>query len=157
MGLLRYIRRFRAVISLEGSPYLTRYRLWPRPRWSYYLHHILRSDRDRNLHDHPFDFYTVILWGGYWEHTGHEYESLNHATGQMEKRLHVVRKWRGVGTVIKHWAEDAHRLELPPGRTAWTFFIRGPRRREWGFHTDAGWVQWDEYEKLGEMTGREQS
>lgn len=33
------------------------------------LHHILRSDDDRHLHDHPFDFTSFLLTGGYLEIT----------------------------------------------------------------------------------------
>lgn len=137
MGLRRYIRRFKAVISLGGSPYLVRFRLLVTKSLCVYLHQILRSDADRNLHDHPFDFVTVILWGGYWEHSP------------------AGRKWYGPGSVIRHHAEDFHRIELPNGGRCWTLFIRGPKIRSWGFDTPDGWIDWREYEELGEMTTRE--
>jgi hypothetical protein len=31
------------------------------------IHHILSSDADRHLHDHPWASTSVILDGGYWE------------------------------------------------------------------------------------------
>lgn len=136
MGLRRYLRRFRAVISLDNSPYLTRYRLIVTRSRCIYLHHILRSDADRNMHDHPFDFTVVVLWGGYWEHA--------------PKGV----TWRGPGSIIRHSAEDLHRIEMPKNRTAWTLFIRGPKRRDWGFQTATGWVAWQDYEDVGDMTGR---
>lgn len=133
--LLRLWRRFRYVVHINGDKYLIRYRPffwvrrhWPRIGWlrGLYLHHILRSDRARELHDHPFDFSTRVLWGGYWEHllvNGEE-----------------VRVWRKPGTVIFHRAEDLHRLELEDGRQTWTLFWCGPKYREWGFLTKDGWV-----------------
>jgi hypothetical protein len=34
-----------------------------------YLHKIMRSDADRELHDHPWAFASLILWRGYHEET----------------------------------------------------------------------------------------
>lgn len=31
------------------------------------VHHILRSDRDRAMHDHPWENASLVLRGGYWE------------------------------------------------------------------------------------------
>ena len=92
------------------------------------LHHILRSDAGRDLHDHPWWYVTIILRGGYWEIT--------------EKR----ETWRGRG-VYFHTSRFRHRLDLEPGKTAWTLFITGPKTKEWGFYTDQGFVHWEEYTK----------
>jgi hypothetical protein len=35
--------------------------------WSIKLHHLLRPDYDRCPHDHPWNFWSLILWGGYEE------------------------------------------------------------------------------------------
>lgn len=125
----RWRRRFSDVISFNGSPYLYRYRLWSSKSLGIYLHCIVREDSDRNLHDHPFAFNTLILWGGYYEHTP------------------IGRFWRRPGTVLHRDATDLHRIELT--RPAWTLFIRGHRVREWGFSTPDGWVPHTEYENLG--------
>ena len=92
------------------------------------LHHILESDSDRDFHDHPFDFTSLILSSGYTEHR----------PGQEPKR------WR-MGQVVRRKAEDLHRLELESGRPAWTVVLAGPIRRQWGFMTDFGWVHWRQY------------
>jgi hypothetical protein len=47
-------------------------RLWLRPveagaPFAARLHHILRSDHDRALHDHPWPNASFVLSGGYWE------------------------------------------------------------------------------------------
>lgn len=33
-----------------------------------YVHHFLRSDDDRSLHDHPFNNVSIILFGSYREY-----------------------------------------------------------------------------------------
>lgn len=89
------------------------------------LHHILSSDRDGDLHDHPFDFTSLLLTGGYVEHTPQG--------SRFWPRFSVVRKK----------AEDAHRLELV--FPIWTLVFTRGYRRKWGFHTEKGWVYWRDY------------
>lgn len=90
------------------------------------IHKILRSDKDRHLHDHPWDFTSFILKGRYIEHT---------AAGGREFRP---------GSVNRKRAEDLHRLELRHG-PVWTFVVSGPVRRKWGFVTAKGWIYWRTY------------
>jgi hypothetical protein len=67
----------------QGGPYMLRWWLFgtsrkrddhgdPKPRrpfgLSFYLHCFVRSDDDRALHDHPWDFASLILFGDYNEH-----------------------------------------------------------------------------------------
>ena len=56
-------------IHLEG--YMNRWWLIPYNRFgiAVRIHEILRSDADRDLHDHPWWYVTIILRGGYWERT----------------------------------------------------------------------------------------
>lgn len=111
-----------------GGDYMRRWYVVPRNEYSnVYLHEILRSDDDRALHDHPWDSTSIILEGGYIEHT---------PDGVVERRA---------GDVIRRQAEDAHRLEVIPGLTAVTLFFTGPKSREWGFHCPNGWVPWEQF------------
>ena len=120
--------RFRHVIcGHDGLPMLIRYRFLD-TRWgALYVHHFLRSDQDRDLHDHPWNFISLILWGGYFEELPHDW------------------RWRSAGRIVRHKATDAHRVLLPYGSTAWTLIWVSPKVREWGFHTENGWVPWEEY------------
>ncbi len=50
------------VIGTADDPYLRRWWLIPRnPVFNLYVHHFLRSDDDRALHDHPWPSVSVIL------------------------------------------------------------------------------------------------
>lgn len=100
------------------------------------LHEILRSDNDRHLHDHPWPYTTVILEGGYFEETPLDPKD---PTGPRRT------EWHAPGSVITRRAKDAHRLIIPDGQTCTTLFMTGPKQRSWGFHTEAGWVQWRHY------------
>lgn len=129
------------------------HRWWRIPRnafFNIYYHVVLRSDDDRALHDHPFWSLSIVLEGGYYEHTI--------LAGGIHKKV-----WRGPGSIVfRPSGRFAHRLELMTypwpdplvpdewsTKSAKTIFITGPVLRRWGFH-DArhGWIDaydWDEH------------
>lgn len=119
----------RDVVEQFGRPYLERYFAVGRgprsPGGGARFHRILRSDV-ADMHDHPWDFVSVIIAGRYVETTPH---------GEQEFRA---------GSVLVRRAEDRHRLTLPDG-PVWTFITVGPARRRWGFVTADGWVPWRRY------------
>lgn len=101
------------------------------------IHEILRSDDDRALHDHPWPYLTVILSGGYYEHTVDAFGELS--------------TWHGPGDVLYRSADFRHRLEL--FRPFWfgvgahdararipavTLFITGRWQQSWGFFPGTG-------------------
>lgn len=106
------------------NPYMRRWYVQT-PIGTVRVHNIVRSDAGRDLHDHPWDFASFVLRGGYREVTAT-------STRDVTAPAFVLRR-----------AEDLHRLEL--ARPAWTFVLTGPRRRTWGFDTPAGWVRWNLY------------
>lgn len=105
------------------------------PWGSLRLHHILRSDADRHLHDHPFDFTSFLLSGGYIEVT----------PWQPPEGAPLARQQRYFPrfSIVRKRAEETHALVLT--RPLWTFVITGPKRRRWGFHTEKGWIYYRNY------------
>jgi len=119
--------RWGAYVSRIGD-YMTR-AIIETPWGSLRLHHIRRPDRGRHHHDHPFDFVSVLLTGGYVEE---------------RNPWDVVRAARLPGSVAFRRAEDLHTISaVLPG--TWTFVVAGPRRREWGFATPRRWIGWRDY------------
>lgn len=99
------------------------------PWFTVRLHHILRSDEARALHDHPWDFCSLLLSGGY-----------------LEVRQDVV-KWWPRFSIVRRRAEDLHRLVIP--KPVWTLVITGPKRREWGFRLPTGeWIHWKKAQEM---------
>lgn len=123
-------------IHIAGDPYMDRWEIRT-PWFAIRLHHILRSDHDRALHDHPWSFVSLILWGGYREV---RYSETKPRGADDATRFPVAKIWRRPLSIAFRRAEDAHRLELD--RPAWTLVLMGPKRRPWGFYTNAGWVHW---------------
>lgn len=114
------------ILGPTGQRYLERHHLSELVRY----HHILDDDRQPDLHDHPWDFTSMLLTGGYRETT---------TAGTTEH-------W--APTVVVRDAEEPHRLELLDG-PMWTLVATGPARRRWGFHTGDGWVHWSRYPDAG--------
>jgi len=106
------------------------------------LHRIVKSD-DPILHDHPWPYFTIILKGGYHEHT-----PLYDDNGKI---IGEISKWHGPGSVIYRKANEFHWLELDKKiGSATTLFFMGPQKREWGFlihkkKNKPEWVQWKNY------------
>lgn len=115
----------------DGTPYLRRWRLLERPWGGVYLHRFLAPD-DACLHDHPWSYLSIILWGGYVEQT----PVAEGATLDL---------WRRAGSIAWHPADWTHRIAVILPRT-WTLIVRGRRGRIWGFHGRRGWVPWTVYD-----------
>jgi hypothetical protein len=116
----------RSDIYSGGVLYMRRWRVGPKWFLGLRLHHIVRSDADPELHDHPFSFATLILRGGY-----------------TEQLADGTRTRHGPGSVLFRSAEVLHRLDLD--KPAWTVVLRGPIRRSWGFMTRIGWMPWQRF------------
>lgn len=129
------------------SVYLTRYTLFECNSWSLKLHVFHRSD-GVDMHDHPWDFWTLPIWRGYREAvrvgTGEGYSLL----------LEEVKPWR----LYFRPAEYIHRVILhqttvyepwrPPyskEQKAITLIMTLKRRREWGFWVRNKWQSFTSY------------
>lgn len=151
MGLFHKIMnklgRYRLIPDRRtGEDYMHRYYLFLKDRkwfpFNLTLHKIVKSD-DPIFHDHPWGYATLILSGGYWEHTP--------VFDSNGKKIAEFQKWRGPGSVIIRGAKEFHWLEMDPNvGPATTLFFMGPQQREWGFLVDRAkkktqWIQWENY------------
>lgn len=104
------------------------------------LHYFLRGDDDGALHDHPWDFVTTILAGGYVEHIGSAHDGFGPGLRDC-----MVDRLPGPIPVIKR-AEDLHCVGSLIGKDAWTLVRTGPKRRSWGFHPPGKrWISGRDY------------
>jgi hypothetical protein len=134
-----------------GADYMHRYYLFLKDRswfpFNITLHKIVRSD-DPIFHDHPWPYMTVVLKGGYYEHTP--------VFDNDGKKFAEFTRWCGPGTIIKRKANEMHWLELDGEQPVTTLFMMGPQQREWGFLVQAKkgvhrWVKHEHY--LSNWTG----
>lgn len=133
-NLIRKLFLVKEIISQFGHVHFRRYRLLQTPWFAIYIHQILRSDEDNDMHDHPWKFTSVILSGSYEESVMYppNFYAVHHYTYHQ-------------GDVVEHAAEDAHRLRLKT-KEVWTLVIASGRKREWGYRLRGGvWIPNREY------------
>ena len=120
------------------------------------LHWFPRADDDGALHDHPWDFRTEILAGGYVEYLPPD--DWQHGDVSVGPAYATNVAWRMPGDQVLRRAEDLHcvgallRPSVMPGSGdlagggCWTRVSTGPRRRDWGFHPPGkAWVPYAEF------------
>ncbi len=137
-------RPYAHIYHENGEPYMKRWWLMPKCllgkdangdpypySWMPFivrLHHICKADADRALHDHPANYRTLILKGGYLEET---------VTGEIEPI--------SAGQTDSNPAEVFHRIDYVGIGGVWTIFIMGKRRNSWGFLVNGHKVPWKKY------------
>lgn len=108
------------------SKYIARLHVVKTPWFAICLHWIHKPDPEPFDHDHPVSFLSIILRGGYTERRN----------GKLKQRRYF--NW------ISASKSDVHTITWVAPHTL-TLALMGPKRRDWGFHTDGGWVYWKEY------------
>lgn len=139
-------------IGAPGNIYMRRFiLLLPFGLGTIRLHNIMRSDDDRHLHDHPFDFTSFLLNGGYIEavpcescggtRVERDHAGVSHPCQDCwdGRRRNVWPRF----SIVRRSAEALHSLTLE--RPVWTLVFAGPKRRDWGFDTEIGWISNERY------------
>lgn len=131
MGLIsKLINKFflvKEIVSKEGVVHFRRYRLLSTPWFNLYIHHILESDKDLDLHDHPWNFQSLILSGSYLELV--KFVDENFVSTKIEVHL--------PGDVLKRQAEDVHKIKLRT-ESVWTLVFTSKPIRNWGYRKLSG-------------------
>lgn len=109
--------------------------LWWCP-WSFRIHHIMRPDEDRDLHDHPWNARTIILRGFYKELRRHSWEIGGHT---------YLEYWREPGDTAQLLHGEYHRIDKVSPSGVITLFITSKRRGDWGFLVNDIKVPWRTY------------
>lgn len=113
--------KWREHLGLDACPYVIRWRL--ETKWgSIRLHHWLSHDDDRAFHDHPWDFVTFVVKGGYTDSGPNGDEHLR-------------------APAIQHRSATHQHTVFPDDGGAWTIVVTGPRVRTWGFWVEDKFVK----------------
>lgn len=97
--------------SVGVESQIIRYQLsWlPRIAINYIKHNV------EHAHSHPWNFFSIILWGGYYE--------------TIYKNGILNTKWRGIGSIAYRNYNQVHNIDLNGGK-AITLFIRGKQKKK---------------------------
>lgn len=144
VGLYRRLRLRRA----DGRIYLDRWGIGHDRLGRVLLHRMSAPDPGIDLHDHPWWFVTIPLWGGYTEQRADIRQAAFLAT--LADRHPTCT--RGVELERRPFRpavmrlDECHTIIELRRNTCWTLVIGGPRRRRWGFYLADGYMHEAEYD-----------
>lgn len=134
----------REVIGPPECPILYRWTLLPwgelkhedaSVRWKLMIHRFLPNADDRDMHDHPRGFVTVVVRGWYDDHN-------------LDVGTNVISTERmRPGKIRYRPAKHIHRTRVGP-KGCWTIVVMGPIERAWGFWRGGRWMCWREHARL---------
>jgi len=115
--------------SKTGELHFQRWVLFALPFLRIYLHKICLPDYDEHMHDHPWNFISIILKGGYLEKfsNGPNYDivSYNH---------------NNPGTIVKRNREQVHKIEKLFKISSWSLVLAWGEYQIWGYRIGSEWV-----------------
>ncbi len=97
------------------------------------------------MHDHPWNFISIILKGGYVEYREKtEFDPLAIEGLDDTHPVWIETRIYHPGQILFRKATDKHKLEIH--QHAITLVITFKKIRNWGFWTPKGFVGWQQYE-----------
>lgn len=121
MKLIKEIR------SKEGNLHFKRWQILKTRWFSIYLHGIYSEDKDKHLHNHPWDYTSIVLKGKYIEETP---KGIN--------KLYP-------GKIVSRNGLDYHKILKLQTKSVYTLFFVSPIKRHWGYLVNGEWVHHEIY------------
>jgi hypothetical protein len=123
------------------------------------VHWIGQPDRDRELHDHPFNYRTFVLAGWYIEEyipadtliTGPSLRAWQGSTDGLlpdETQRATIRRTVRPGMSAAAPLGQFHRIAEVSKGGVWTLFCMGTDHGKWGFLVNGRWVRSHSFFKL---------
>ena len=147
--ILNSLLSCKVIVNCDREPYLHRWYLIRTTRFAVFIHKFIRSDEDRALHDHPWNFFVIPIWRGYIEHSDKACDcgicKNNPGRAKDFPRLPVQRRVWPIISSRYRTGTYRHRVELIKDKPAWSIFIRFKEQRDWGFWPKEGFIQWNKW------------
>lgn len=142
MWLIDKLFLVKKIVSREGQLHFRRWRLIQTPWFAVFIHHIARSDEDKDPHSHPFNFTSFILRGGYQELVMWWDSILDPAPAM---KIHTIR----AGEYLTRRSHEFHKITLLDSKPVWSLVFIGRRTPEWGYLTKEGrYYESKQYRKM---------
>lgn len=143
-GLYRRLTLRRA----DGQVYLDRWGIGHDRIGGVLLHRMEAPDPGIDLHDHPWTFVSIVLWGGYTElraeaRLAQDFARLAENSPDCRRGTEVRRR---LGSARMMRLDECHTITRLHRRRCWTLVLKGPRRRSWGFYLPGGYMPEAQYD-----------
>ena len=125
-----FFERFvvKTIVAKNGEEHFKRWAIIETRYGSLYIHKISKSDEDKDPHDHPWNFWSFVISGGY-------IEALNNDGLTFQG---VFPRF----SLIKRSSKDFHKIKLLDiDNPTWTIVWVGKKTHPlWGYSTANGWI-----------------
>lgn len=129
-------------INDTSRVYMRRIKIIDTPWFGIYIHFLLHPDgASYPLHDHPWDFVSIILDGDYTEQVPVGKIEFGPGMDSFGVRWKYWKRW----SIHKMKATDIHKITRLGKSPTTTLLLRGPIKRKWGFYTIGGWIESSKY------------
>ena len=116
--------------SKEGDVHFKRWQILKTPFGSIWLHAIHKADQDKHLHNHPWDFISVVLKGSYKEMT--------------QQGI----KFQTPGKINVRDGSEYHKILEVESEVVYTLFFVSKPKRLWGYDVDNRFVDHEKYRDM---------
>lgn len=123
--------KVKEIRSKSGELHFIRWKIFSIGNFSVNIHKICKADEDKHLHNHPWNFMSIVLKGGYIERL---------QSGKANLRTFL-------NTAIRR-AEKFHKIDEMVTKTVYTLNFMWGERKEWGYDVGGKFVQHEEYRNL---------
>ncbi len=143
---------FKPVLEIKSNKGVLHFRRWKiieTPWFAIYIHAIYQADKDKHMHDHPWDYCSIIFKGEYMEH----YMEMPNNSVRM-----AFRNQRMLRDLFKPWFwgrlfkmtpySRFHKVEKLFSPVVRSLVITGPVKHDWGYWTGKNHIQHDIYRTL---------
>ncbi|TXI88520.1 MAG: hypothetical protein E6Q36_05370 [Chryseobacterium sp.] len=117
--------------SKDGVLHFRRWQLLKTPWFVINVHGIYHKDEDQHLHNHPWNFLSIVLWGSYVE--------------QLQGSVFNLRTF--LDTAYRK-AETYHKIYTLCSKSVYTLNFMSAKTKEWGYNVDGKFVGHQEYRKI---------
>lgn len=124
------MKLIKEIKSKDGVVHFRRWELLKTRWFSIWLHGIYESDKDLHLHNHPWDYKSMVLKGSYIEETNDGQNTLK------------------PGTFTSRNGAQFHKIKKLLTKKVYTLFMVSPVRRDWGYIVNGRFIQHEDYRKL---------
>lgn len=122
----------KTILKRNGEPYLIRYTLFKCKWFTIKIHHVLISD-PAELHDHPWNYISFILWGGYYEETKRVSNYPECYKDKINTAYYRNIQWYPPLSILIRNGSQPHRLILPEGKQSISLIFTSKKWRKWGY------------------------
>lgn len=124
-------KKVKEIISKDGVLHFRRWRVISTPWFAIYIHAIYKADEDLHLHNHPWNFWSLVLKGSYTERL-------------PNFKLNPRFAW----TSAYRQRDQFHKIEDLHSPVVWTFNVMWNFRDTWGYEVRGKYVDHNTYREM---------